>query len=167
MGHFEMDRIDAKKTRVEADGSKFKKQNVAQQTKQQQLQPAITGLIPYGKLVKARNMEDLRIEFLFRGVPEEEIPKKISDQKAKLKQLEFNRLLSFGMEGKAASEQAKKYFMKLSTAPFKLNADWWGKHVVIVAAVAVIFILMKSFACTKFTNVRPQFLTWLLVVFLM
>jgi len=123
MGHFEMDRIDAKKTRVEADGSKFKKQNVAQQTKQQQLQPAITGLIPYGKLVKARNMEDLRIEFLFRGVPEEEIPKKISDQKAKLKQLEFNRLLSFGMEGKAASEQAKKYFMKLSTAPFKLNAD--------------------------------------------
>ena len=52
-GHFEQDRIDAKKTRVESQGVVFKCQNVAQQTKQQHLIPAITGMIPYGKLVQS------------------------------------------------------------------------------------------------------------------
>jgi len=123
MGHFEMDRVDAKTTRVADQGLSFKKQNVAQQTKPQQLMPAITGLMPFGKLVKARNHDDLKVELLFREMPEADVPESITDRKAKLKQHEFNRLVSVGMEGKAAAEQAKKCFMKLSDAPFKLNDD--------------------------------------------
>jgi len=123
MGHFEMDRIDTKKTRVDNQGGKFKIQNVAQQMKPQQLQPAITGLIPYGKLVKSRNHEDLKIELLFRKVQETEIPESITDRKTKLKQLELDRLVSAGMEARAAAAQAKKYFQKQSEAPFKLNDD--------------------------------------------
>ena len=122
-GHFEMERIDAKIARVDDQGVKFKKQNVAQQTKQQQLQPAITGLIPCGKLTKVRNMLDLEEELLFRDLPLAEIPASITERKAKLKQIEFNRLVAVGMEAKTAAEQSKKYFMKLSEAPFKLRDD--------------------------------------------
>jgi len=123
MGHFEMDRIEAKKARVDSRGSTFKKPNVAQQTKPQQLQPAVAGLVPHSRLKKARNLDDLKVELPFRGMKDEEIPKSTSDRKSSLKQLEFKRLLAAGVEGEAAAEQAKQCFWKESTAPFKLNDD--------------------------------------------
>jgi len=121
MGHFEMDRIDDKKTRIDNQGPTFKPQNVAQQTKPQQLQPAITGLIPYSRLKKARNFEDLTVELLLRGVAEDQIPKLCSDGKRTLQQHEFNRLVKAGMEAKLATTQAKTYFQKQSNARFKLS----------------------------------------------
>ena len=109
MGHFETDRVDSKMTRVAEQGLKFKKQTAAQQTKQKQLQPAVTGLIPqHGKLAKSRNQDDLRIELLFREVPAADMPVSMTDRKAKLKQHAFNWLFSTGMEATAANAQANK-----------------------------------------------------------
>jgi len=119
-GHFEQDRIDAKKTKVDTMGSKFKKPNQAQKTKQQHLMPAVTGLVPCGKLVKSRHMEDLKTELLYRGVKTEDVPKKITNRKQLLQELELNRLIEEGMEKPQAATQAKKHFKVLSTAPFKL-----------------------------------------------
>ena len=59
--HFRTQRIGDKKAHVDGSGTKYKPPNVAQQRDQQQeLLPAVTGLIPYGKLVQKRNMEDLK-----------------------------------------------------------------------------------------------------------
>jgi len=119
-GHFRQDRIDAKKTKVDNKGNKFKKQNISQQMKKQNKTLAVTGLIPYGKLVKARNMSDLEEELLFRGVPVDVLPDKISDRKDMLKQLESERLMmEIGMPEADAVDH--KAFKKLSNAPFKLT----------------------------------------------
>jgi len=120
-GHFKNDRIEAKRNNVDELAPKYKRPNVAQQQKAQQLTPAVTGLIPYGKLVKKRNMEDLQDELLHRGVEPEDVPKSITDRKKMLQDLEMQRLLEAGMEQQAATEQSKKHFLKQSDAPFKLD----------------------------------------------
>ena len=119
-GHFKTERIDGKKANVDDKGDKYKKQNVAQQTRNQYKTAAVTGLIPYGKLVKARNMLDLEEELLFRGVPMDAIPVSVSDRKDMLRQLEIERLMmDCGMsEDDAVSQKA---FKKQSNAPFKLT----------------------------------------------
>jgi len=63
----------------------------------QHLTPAVTGLIPYGKLVKARNYLDLKEDMVFRGMSLEEVPEKITDQKEWLKVLETERLVEQGV----------------------------------------------------------------------
>jgi len=78
-GHFKSERIDAKEARVDDTGGKFKKPNVAQQMKPQTKMPETSGLVPCGKLVQSRNMNDLRIELLFRGVKEGDMPLLVTD----------------------------------------------------------------------------------------
>jgi len=83
--------------------------------------PAVTGLIPYGKLVIARNMDDLRVELEFRGVAPADVPDAITKRKELLKAFETQRLIAAGVS--AAVAEAKKEFMMQSAAPFKLTAD--------------------------------------------
>jgi len=118
-GHFRNERIDTKKASVDARGSIFKKQNKHQQPKQQTLTAAVTGLIPYGRLVQSRHMDDLRIELLSRHVPEEEIPNSVTERKDMLRFFEIERLVADGMREEDAANL--KTFKKLSNAPFKLN----------------------------------------------
>jgi len=118
-GHFRDERIETKKAKVDELGSKFKKPNIHQQRKQQTLTAAVTGLIPYDKLTNARNMLDLEEELLFRYVPIDEIPAKISKKKDMLKNLEIERLTAEGVREDDASKL--KTFKKQSDAPFKLT----------------------------------------------
>ena len=79
-GHFKMERIDAKKSKVDTQGSKFKRPNVTQQKEaRQKPMPALTGLIAFSKLVQARNMLDLEEELLFRGGNSQECAKPKED----------------------------------------------------------------------------------------
>jgi len=80
-------------------------------------------LIPYGKLTKARNLDDYKVELMFRGMPEDQVPKNITERKNALKQLEAKRLIDNGVDKALAEEQAKQHFMKQSTAPFKMTDD--------------------------------------------
>ena len=80
-------------------------------------------MIPYGKLTKARNMDDYKVELLHRGVAEDDIPKSITDRKNKLKDLELKRLKDAGIDEKAAKTQADKHFQKQSAAPFKFTGN--------------------------------------------
>ena len=119
-GHFKSERIDSKKAKVDDKGVKCKRQNVSQQTRKQCKTAAVTGLIPCGKLVKARNMLDLEEELLFRGVPMDAVPVGVTDRKDMLKQLEVERLMmDCGVSETDAV--AHKEFKKLSNAPFKLS----------------------------------------------
>jgi len=118
-GHFRDDRIDTKRAKVDDLGSKFKRPNIHQQPKQQTLTAAVTGLIPYGKLTKGRNMLDLEEELLFRHVPIEEIPALISERKDMLRHLEIERLTAEGVREDDAARL--KTFKKQSDAPFKLT----------------------------------------------
>ena len=122
-GHFKIERIEAKKANVDDKGDKFKRQNVSQRIpKQRHKTAAVSGLIPCGKLVKARNMEDLKIELLFRDVPEDVVPDSITERKDWLKMLEAERLMmDYGMPESDAI--AHKAFKKLSAAPFLLTDD--------------------------------------------
>jgi len=121
VGHFKMERIEGKKEKIDENSNKFKKQNVTQRIKPQTKTAAVSGLIPYGKLTKARNMEDLKTELLTRGVPESEInPATITERKDKLKELEINRLMED--ERMVRTDAVKvKAFKMLSEAPFKLT----------------------------------------------
>jgi len=80
-GHFREDhRIDDKKTTIDTEGIVCKKQNKSEQPKQQTITAAVRGfLVPFGKVVQKRNMDDLEIELLFRGMDEEEMPTKASE----------------------------------------------------------------------------------------
>lgn len=117
--HFSEERAEAKRAKVDATGDTYKPPNVYQQPRQQDLTAAVSGLIPYGKLVKARNMADLEEELLFRHVPIEEIPKGITERKDMLKEMEDMRLTWEGVNPEDAV--ALKTFKKLSNAPFKLS----------------------------------------------
>jgi len=119
-GHFKQDRLDDKKAKINDKGSKCKQQNVSQQATRQHKTSAVSGLAPHGKLVKARNMDDLRIELLHRNVPEEVISDKMSERKEMSKMLEMERLV---MECGVPESDALAYkaFKKLSNAPFKLS----------------------------------------------
>jgi len=119
-GHFKVERVQAKKDVVNTTGFKYKKPNIAQQIRPQTKTYQVKGLVPYGKLVQARNMDDLRIELLFRGISEEDIPAKVSGGKEKLKLLECERLIN--EENMTAQDAAKhKAFKRLSEAPFELT----------------------------------------------
>jgi len=120
-GHFKQERTAQKTVQFDSTASKHKKPNVNQQAKAQQQTPAVTGLIPYGKLVKSRNMEDLKTELLHRGVAADKVPKSITDRKNMLKELELKRLKDAGIDVTAAKAQADKHFQKQSAAPFKLT----------------------------------------------
>jgi len=67
--HFEQVRIANKRTRVDGNAKKFKKQSVVQQTKQQHQTSAVSGLIPIGKLFQTKegHLKGLKAELLFRG----------------------------------------------------------------------------------------------------
>ena len=116
--HFSQDRTQSKRSKVDDQGSKFKKQSANQEMKLQSKTAAVTGLIPYGKLVKAKHMEDLKVELIFRGVPEEEVPVSITERKELLKTLEGERMVMEGMNHDDAF--ALKTFKKQSRAPFNL-----------------------------------------------
>jgi len=123
-GHFAQERTEAKRNQLEEVGVKHKKQNKSQQTKQQHLMPAITGLIPFGKLFAAKDghVNDLKTELLFRDVPEEETPASITERKEILKLLELERLQwDEDMDEPKAKAQANKCFKRLSNAPFKVD----------------------------------------------
>ena len=115
--------MEDKKERVDEQGIKYKKQNVSQRVKPQTKTAAVSGLIPYGKLVKKRNMDDLKSELMCRGVPEEQIiPASISERKELLKELEIRRLMEDERMIKTDAMKVKA-FKILSDAPFKLNDD--------------------------------------------
>jgi len=119
-GHFKQERIDAKLNKVEAKGSTFKAQNKAQQKKEQDKTAAVTGLIPYGKLVIKRNMDDLKVELEHRGVEPEDAPSKISKRIEALKELETQRLMD--AENMSRMDASKhKAFCIQSGAAFKLR----------------------------------------------
>ena len=122
--HYKQIRTQDKLNRIDTKASKFKKQNVIQQTKQQHQTPTVSGLIPLGKLftTKEGHMEGLEIELVHRGVPVEDIQKwKINARKDKLRMLEAERLIQEeGLELSKASELAKKHFRVLSSAAFNL-----------------------------------------------
>jgi len=123
-GHFRADRINSKLATVDEKGAKYKRPNAAQQTKQQHKTPAVTGKIPFGKVVQGKHMEDLLTELTHRGVPLQEIPKKITERKALLKTLEATRLMEDeSMKEEAASATASKHFKIMSTASFSMAAD--------------------------------------------
>ena len=65
-GHFKNKRIDVKKLKVDDQGSKCKKQNMSQQTKQQHMTSAVTGLMLCTKATIKRNVEDAFTEIRFR-----------------------------------------------------------------------------------------------------
>jgi len=65
-GHFKNERIDTKKLKVDEQGTKFKKQNKKQKEKQQHVTSAVSGLLPYTKVTKKRNMDDIVTEILHR-----------------------------------------------------------------------------------------------------
>jgi len=121
-GHFKTERIDAKKSKVDTQGSKFKRPNVTQQKEaRQKPMPALTGLIAFSKLVQARNMLDLEEELLFRGVHIDAIPKSVSNRKKTLQDSETQRLTEGGMDEDQAAEQGKQHFKKQSNAAFDLG----------------------------------------------
>jgi len=119
-GHFKIDRVEAKRSVVDDIGSNYKKPNVAQQIKPQTKTYQVTGLVPCGKLVQARNMDDLRIELLHRGVEPQDVPPQVTARKDKLRILESERLIE--EENMTAQDATKhKAFKKLSDAPFRLT----------------------------------------------
>jgi len=119
-GHFSEVRAAKTRATVDQKGPVYKKQNVAQQLRPQHQTPAVTGKIPYGKLVRKRNMNDLAMELAFRGV--DQIPESITKRKDLLRKLEAERLISeCGVETRDAATH--KEFKKLSDAPFKLHDD--------------------------------------------
>jgi len=119
-GHFKQDRVDKKKERIDECGTKYKKPNKTQVSEQRQLEmPAVTGLIPYASLTKARNMKDLEEELVFRHVPIDEIPGLVSERREMLRVLEFDRLIEEERIDEADA-MATKVFKVLSGAPFKL-----------------------------------------------
>ena len=117
-GHFQQNRVEEKKDVVDERGVKFKKQNVAQQIREQQSTPAVTGMIPYGKVFN-RNMNDLKTELLHRGVAENDIPETVTARKDILRCLEIDRLIAEGVDQTVAA--ARKEFKRQSTAAFKLT----------------------------------------------
>jgi len=118
-GHFRDERVEAKKTKVDDQGSKFKKQNIHQKAKNQTLTAAVTGLIPHGKLTKTRNMLDLEEELLFRGINIDELPISVTERKDMLKNLEIERLTEEGVREEDAAKL--KHFKKQSNAAFRLT----------------------------------------------
>jgi len=119
-GHFKKERVDAKKSKVEEIGFKCKPLNAAQQAKPQTKTPEVSGLIPYGKLVQARNFDDLKRELEFRGIEPEDVPDLVSLRVKKLKELESKRLIEH--DNMTPLDAAKhKAFKILSTAKFRLR----------------------------------------------
>lgn len=123
--HFKIEQIDSKKANGEDKGIKYKYQNISQKMQKERYKTtAVTCLIPYGKLVKARNMDDLRIELLTRGVlvPADLVPDSVTERKQMLKQLEAERLMmECGVPEADALAHAE--FKKMLDAPFKLSDD--------------------------------------------
>jgi len=121
-GHYKHERIDAKLTRVDNEGAKYRKQNKAQLAKQQTLMPAVTGLIPYNKVTQKRNKEDMRMEIRHRMWQlnyQTPLPVTVKDQKPLLMKLEAIRLTEEGMAfGDAIGN---KSFLIQSEATFKLS----------------------------------------------
>ena len=132
-GHFQQQRINNKIATFDNQRETCKRQNVAQQVKPQQQTPAVTGLIPLGKIFQTKegHMQGLQVELCHRGVPIVEVQRmKITERKNKLKELETNRLVEEEtMTPQAAAERAKKYFKRLSTAEFQFV----GEHMHVVA----------------------------------
>jgi len=122
LGHFKQKQIDFKKENINAKGSKFKRQNAAQQAgAMQHVMPVVKGLIPCSKLIKRQNLDDLKVDLLFRGVKEDVIPKSITDRKNELRKLELMWLRVVGVEEAAAKKQADSHFQMQSFALFELE----------------------------------------------
>jgi len=124
-GHYKHERTDEKITRVDTAGSKFKKQNAAQQVKQQNLMPAVTGLIPYNKVTQKRNKDDMHMEIRHRMWQlnyQAPVPKSVKDQKPLLMRLETIQLIE--EDSMATGDVAgHKAFSIQSEAEFKLSDD--------------------------------------------
>jgi len=122
-GHFKDERVEAKKTRVDELGSKYKAQNAAQAIKPQHRTPTVTGLMPYSKLTLAgeNHMDGLAQELCHRGVDLEDIPKKMSGRKTLLQHLEVQRLMQEGVPKADAETIGKKNFKKQSKFEFKFQ----------------------------------------------
>jgi len=75
-------------------------------------------------------MVDVEEELAFRGVPVEELPKKITERKVWLQEMEHLRLVEEeSMDAKEARVQADKHFKKLSNAPFNFSDEQSSKCV--------------------------------------
>ena len=122
-GHFKDSRVDKKRDAVDTRGATFKKPNAAKQVKPQTKTPAVTGLIPHGKLTlkKTGHVDDLQTELAHRGVALADVPKNITGRKDKLKDLEVTRLMEEGVPHAQALLLGDKHFEKQSNAPFKLT----------------------------------------------
>ena len=118
--HFKHTRIEEKIAVVDSQGPKCKKPNATQQVKQQHHAPAVSGLIPFGKIftTKTGHMKGLQVELMHRGFEVKEIPPGANARKHKLRVLETERLMADGMERSKAAAQAQKHFKLLSNAKF-------------------------------------------------
>jgi len=80
----------------------------------------VSGKTACSKLTRARNMEDLEMELVHRGV--DKVPSSITNRKNTLRKLEAERLIrEHDMPPKEAANH--KEFKPLSDAPFKLCDD--------------------------------------------
>ena len=95
-GHFKQEQTAQKIVRFESTSIKCKRPNKNQAVKPQQQTLAATGLIPCGKLAMARNVEDCKVELMFRGMKEEDVPVSITERKNELRKLELKRLPDAG-----------------------------------------------------------------------
>jgi len=122
-GHFRDDRIEAKKTKVDEQGIKFKRPNVVQQTKQQTRMPGLTGLIPHSKIALKAFMDDMFAEIRCRQAKLQHcrpIPNQVKKRKEFLQLLKSIRLIE---EDNLPVEQARgnKAFKKQSDVTFRLD----------------------------------------------
>jgi len=126
-GHCKEERVDAKKTRIEEEGCKFKKQNAIQAKHMPQHQtPAVSGLIPFGKINTkgAGHMEGSQTELCHWGVAVADVQKlRTTARKDMLKELEVKRLMDAGVPQQEAETLGKKHFKALSGFQFKLSDD--------------------------------------------
>jgi len=124
-GHFKNERIEAKMLVVDDQGAQFKRQNKNQQAKQQHMTSAVTGLLPYTKVTKKRNMDDVLEEIqcrLWQLNYQTPIPHTMPLRKDLLHRLETIRLIE--EEGLTVDKAtAHKSFLQQSEAEFKLTDD--------------------------------------------
>jgi len=121
-GHFRDERTDAKKTKVDEQGNKYKRQNAAQQMKPHTRMPGVAGLIPYSKVGRKAFVGDLYVEICHRQAHlhcHGPIANKVKKMKEFLQLLESIHLIE---EENLPIEQARgnKSFKKQSNATFRL-----------------------------------------------
>jgi len=127
-------------------------------TKEQDKTAAATGLVPYGKLVKKRNLEDLRVELEFRGLEPNGVPALTSERVKALKELETQRLIDQENLSRLDANKHKAFRIQ-STALFKLidwHLDGFGMPCACWRPVTKKHIVVVVWRCLHKVGIRPR-----------